>query len=82
MGQIDTEGLNLPQVYGEVIQADPPDGTLEWKIRVRPAARTTAASVQVLRTKLNAERVGTPKVASNSTATTNQTASVGRVKEE
>jgi hypothetical protein len=59
---IDTDGLLPPQVYGEVVEADPPDGTLEWKIRVRPAARMSANTVQVLRTQLNGERIGRPVV--------------------
>lgn len=53
---VDTDGLLPPQVYGEVIQADPPEGTLDWQIKVRPAAKPTT-NVQVLRMRLNPERI-------------------------
>lgn len=53
---VDTDGLLPPQVYGEVIEADPPEGTLDWQIKVRPAARPST-TVQVLRLRLNPERI-------------------------
>jgi hypothetical protein len=53
---VDTDGLLPPQVYGEVIQADPPEGTLDWQIKVRPATRP-GTTVQVLRLRLNPERI-------------------------
>lgn len=53
----ENEDTPAPQVYGSVVRTELPDGALEWKIWIKPAAPEHLKTVAIVRTRLNSARV-------------------------
>ncbi len=53
----ENEDTPAPQVYGTVVRTELPDGALEWKIWIKPAAPEHLKTVAIVRTRLNPARV-------------------------